>query len=69
MADLLSLSEGAQTFFCESTSFYLIFSILRLQLRILDYAMGRAFFITLEAIEKIACLVGEKKLIGRVGEI
>ncbi len=56
-------------FFCESTSFYLIFSILRLQLRILDYAMRRDFFITIEAIEKIACLVFKKNKNGRVGEI
>ncbi len=38
--DLVSYFEGAYTFFCESTSFYCIFSILSLQLGILDYAIG-----------------------------
>ncbi len=43
MADLVSLFEGVCTFFCESFLFYRIFSILRLQLRILDYAIAWIF--------------------------
>ncbi len=39
MADLVPQKKGTCTFFCESASFYCIFSILRLQLRILDYAI------------------------------
>jgi hypothetical protein len=40
MADIDLQIGCAHTFFCESLLFYHIFSILRLQLRILDYAIS-----------------------------
>ncbi len=43
MADPISVFGSRKLFFCESTSFYHIFSILRLQLRILDYDIGKIF--------------------------
>jgi hypothetical protein len=40
MADIDSHFEGVRTFFCECFLFYRIFSTLRLQLTILDYAIA-----------------------------
>jgi hypothetical protein len=48
MAADLALQIGWVTFFCESTSFYHSFLLLRVQLRILDYAISTdiSFFST-----------------------
>jgi hypothetical protein len=54
MTDLHLQIEWVQIFFCESTSYYYIFLFLRLQLRILYYAIrvDISFYSTCMSIKK-----------------
>jgi hypothetical protein len=65
MADLVSQIEGVRIFFCECFLFYRIFSILRLQLRILDYAIVWIFNF-FSSYWSIFNIIYERTLLGRI---